>query len=87
MRGGRHLSDLLEQLDVLARLVEVVVPEQRAEGCAAEDPELLLVHLLEHRALVELGRPLQVLEKVLLRDVQDLHLEGLARFAVGEEVP
>ena len=50
-------------------------PEQRAEGRAAEDAELLGVDLLEERALVELRRLLEVLQQVLLRDVEDLDLQ------------
>ena len=61
MRGGSHLRHLLQQLDVLARLVELVVPEQCAEGRAAEDPELFLIYLLEHRTLIELRSALQIL--------------------------
>jgi hypothetical protein len=54
VRAGGDLRHLLEQLHVLARLVEVVVADERAEGRAAEDAVLLLVDLLEQRALVEL---------------------------------
>ena len=79
MRCRRDVRDLLEQLDVLAALVEVVVADQRAERSAAEHAVLFLVHLLEQRALVELGRPLQVAQQVLLRDVEDLDLQHRRR--------
>ena len=61
---------------------EFVVADQRAERRAAEDAELLLVDLLEQRALIELGRPLQIAQQLLLRDVEDLDLEHRARLAL-----
>ena len=42
------------------RLAELVVADERAERRAAEDAELFLVDLLEQRALIELGRLLQI---------------------------
>ena len=60
MRRRRNLRDLLQQFDVLRMLAEIVVADQRAERSAAEDAELFFVDLLEERALVELGRALQV---------------------------
>ena len=66
VRRGRHLRDLLQQLDVLRALAELVVADQRAERSAAEDAELFLVDLLEQRALVELRRALQVAQQLLL---------------------
>ena len=67
VRRRRHLRDLLQQLDVLARLAELVVAEQRAERRAAEHAVLLLVDLLEQRALVELRAPAGGPEQLLLR--------------------
>ncbi len=86
VRGGGNVRDLLEQLDVLTGLAELVVAEQRPERSAAEDAVLLLVHLLEQRALIEFGRALQVTQQILLRDVEHLDLERRARLRVVEEI-
>ena len=83
VRGGGHVRHLLEQRDVLRMVAELVVADQQAERRAAEGAVLFLVDLLEQRALVELGRALQVLEQVLLRDVEDLDLELRARSRSG----
>ena len=53
--AARDLRHLPEQLDVRRRVVEVVVADQAAEGLAAELAVLLLVELLEDRALVPGG--------------------------------
>ena len=48
---------------------ELVVAHQGTERLAAEGAVLLLVDLLEHRALVELRGPFQVPQQVFLRNV------------------
>jgi hypothetical protein len=72
MRRGRDLGHLAEQLHVGRALVEVVVAHQRAEGLAAELAVLLLVDLLEHRALVP-GRALELLQVLGQLDLGDVH--------------
>ena len=73
--GGRgHVGDLLEEGDVGTGAGELVVAEEGGEGRPPEGAVLLLVDLLEQRALVELRGTLQVLQQILLRDVEDLHL-------------
>ena len=64
------LRDLLEQGDVLRVAAELVVADQHAVGVAAEGAVLLLVDLLEERALVELDRLLEVLQQLLLGHVE-----------------
>ena len=54
---------------------ELVVADQRAVGLAAGRAELVLVELLEDLALVELDRPVHVLEQLALGDVQHLELQ------------
>ena len=65
---------------------ELVVADEHAVRLAAELAVLLLVDLLEQRALVELDGLLQVLEQVLLADVQDADLELLAGLGLVDEV-
>ena len=68
--GGGDAGELLQQGDVLRMAAELVVAHQQAVGVAAEGAVLLLVDLLEQRALVELGGLLEVLEQLLLGDVE-----------------
>jgi hypothetical protein len=44
---------------------ELVVADQRGERRAAEGAVLLLVDLLEESGLIELRRPLEILQEVL----------------------
>jgi hypothetical protein len=69
-------------------VVEVVIPDQAAEGLAAELAVLLLVELLEDGALVP-GGTLEFLEglvQLLLGDVHHPDLEHLVRFGVVHQV-
>jgi len=50
----------------LPDVAKFVVPYQGAEWFAAENSVLVLVYLLEHRALVEFRSPLQIAEQFLL---------------------
>src|SRR5262249_2441710 len=66
----------------------VVIPDQAAEGLAAELPVLSLVELLEDRALVPrdalvaLERP----SEIRLGDVHDADLQHLVGLGVGDQV-
>ena len=76
----------LQQLDVFRAAAELVIADQRGERSAAEDAELFFVDFLEQGALVELRRPLQILEQVFLGDVQHLDLQHVAGFALIDQV-
>ena len=52
MRGTGDLAEVAQQLHVGRQMAEVVVADQAAIGLAAELAELVLVDLLEQRALV-----------------------------------
>ncbi len=67
-------------------LAEFVIADQRCERRAAEDAELFFVDLLEQRALIELGRALQIAQQVLLADVQDLDLQLVAGLALVQQI-
>ena len=84
-RGG-HLRNLFEQLDVFRVPAKLVVADQRAERSPAEDAVLLLVDLLEQRALVELRRALQVAQQFLLGDVDHADLQLVAGLALIHQV-
>ena len=75
MRRGRDLRNFLQQLQIFRMLAEFVVAHQRAERLAAENAVLFFVHLLEHRALVEFRRTLQIAQQVLLRRIQNPDLQ------------
>ena len=55
MRRAGDLGHGPHDRNVLRLLGEVVVPHKGAEGLAAKGAELLLIKLLEQRALVPLG--------------------------------
>ena len=80
MRRGRDLRNFLQQFQIFRMLAEFVIADQRAEGLAAEDAVLFLVDLLEHRALIEFRRPLQIAQQVLLRSIQNANLQLRAGF-------
>ena len=87
--GGRgDLGHLAQQLHVRRAVVEVVVADQAAEGLAAELAVLLLVELLEDRALVPGGalELLQGLVQLLLGDVHHPDLEHLVGLGVVDQV-
>ncbi len=86
MRRRGHLRDLLQQFDLFRTTAELVVADESAEGSAAEDAEFLFVHFLEQGALVKLGSPLQVAQKVLLVDVEHFDLEPLTGFALVHQI-
>ena len=65
---------------------ELVVADQGAVRLAAGHAELVFVELLEDLALVELDRPVHVLEQLPLGDVQHLELQLGAGFAVHHQV-
>ena len=52
MRGAGDLAEVAQQLHVGRQMAEVIVADQAAVGLAAELAELVLVDLLEQRALV-----------------------------------
>ena len=84
----RHLAQLAKQLDIRRAVIEIIVADHAAEGFAAELAELLLVDLLEDRALVP-GRPLvalQGLAEVELGDVHDTDLQHLVGLGVVDEI-
>ncbi|MFO1112912.1 MAG: hypothetical protein U1E35_03245 [Rhodospirillales bacterium] len=58
MRGSRHLCHLAQEFDVRRRLIEVIIADEAAEWLTAEGSILLLIDLLEDRALVP-RRPLK----------------------------
>ena len=76
MCGSRDMRDLFQQIHVLRVAAELVISDQHAVGGAAEGAVLFFVDLLEQRALVELGRRLEVLDQVLLGRIQhvDFHV-------------
>jgi hypothetical protein len=86
VRRGGDVGDFLQQLDIFRPAAELVIPQQGAEGRAAEDAVFLFVDLLEEGALIELGRPLQVAQQFLLGDVEHADLELVAGFALIHEV-
>ncbi len=73
-RGG-YIGNPFEQFDIFGVLTEIEVAHQGAEGGAAKYAVFLFVHLLEHRALIELRRALEVPQQFLLAAVQDLDLK------------
>ncbi len=88
MGGCRDLGDALQQLDVRSALVEVVVAYDAAEGLAARGAVLILVDLLEERALIP-GAALELLDgllQILLADVEHADLERLAGLCVADEI-
>ncbi len=69
-------------------MIEVVVTDDATERLAAEDAILLLVDLLEDRALIP-RRSLELLESFmnfLLGDIHDLYLEHLVGFGLVAEI-
>ena len=81
----RHLA---QHLDVRRAVVEVVVADQAAVGLAAQLAVLLLVELLEDRALVP-GRALELFEglvQILLGDVHHADLQHLVGLGVVHQV-
>src|ERR1039458_7053037 len=66
---------------------ELVISDQSAERLAAEGPELFFIDLLEELALIEFRCFLQIAQKVLLADVQDLELKHGAGLALIQQVP
>src|SRR6516225_7349088 len=88
VRGSGDLGHLAQQLDVDRAVVEVVVAHQAAVRVAAELAELLLVDLLEDRALVP-GGALVALERLVqlaLGDVHHPNLEHLVGLGVVDEM-
>src|SRR5262249_48038957 len=86
VRRGRNLSDLFDQLHVFRFWTKLIVADQRGEGSSTEDAEFLFVNFLEERALVELGRSLQIAEQFSLLDVEDFDLQRFTGLALVEEV-
>ncbi len=80
------LEILHQHVDVFGMVDELVVADQRPVGLAAGRAELVLVELLEQLALVELDRPVQVLEQLPLGDVEHLDLQLGAGLAVHHQV-
>ncbi len=79
--GRGHVRHLLEEIHVLGLARHFEVADQCAVGRAAEGAELLLVDLLEDRALVELQGRLEVLDELLLGRVH--HADLLAGVGGG----
>jgi hypothetical protein len=65
---------------------DLEVTDQRTKRLAAEHPELFLIDLLEHHALVELGRTLQVAEEFLLAGVQHTNFQVGSAFGLVNQV-
>ena len=86
VRRRSHLRDLLQQLDVFRPAAEFVIADQGRERSAAEDAVFFFVDLLEQRALVEFGSPLQVAQQFPLGDVENADLELVAGFALVHQV-
>src|SRR5947209_9815855 len=86
MRRGGYLRYLLQQFHVLGALAEFKVAHKRAERVSAEYAELFFVNFLEHRALVEFRRALQIAKQILLRAVEDLNPEVHAGLGLGDQV-
>jgi hypothetical protein len=81
-----NLRDFLQKLHIFTAAAELVVADQGRERSAAEDAELFFVDLLEEGALIELGRALQIAQKILLVDIEQLDLEHVVGFALVEQV-
>src|ERR1039458_2751200 len=78
--GGRgHLRYAFQELDILGAAAELEISQQAGERFAAGYAEFLLIDLLEHLALVELGDALEVAEDFLLGAIENLDLEVDAR--------
>ena len=88
MRRTGDLAQIAQQLHVGRQVAEVIVADQAAVGLAAELAELVLVELLEQRALVPLGVRIepQVPVELLLGDVHDPDLEVRVGLRVEDEV-
>ncbi len=86
VRGRGHVRHLLDEVHVLGLARDLEIAQQRAEGRAAEGAELFFVDLLEHQALVEVDRGLEVAHQVALGDVEHLDLEHGAGVALLAQV-
>src|SRR5215469_15571572 len=86
MRSGGYARHLLEESDILRVASEFVVADESAKGIAAERAILLFVNLLENLALVEFDSLVQVLEKIILADVQELDFEAARGFRLHDEI-
>ncbi|CAJ8693906.1 Uncharacterised protein [Burkholderia pseudomallei] len=86
VRGGRDVRHLLDEVLVFRLARDLVVAHQHAERRAAERAEFLFVHLLEERALIELGRVLEIANEIALRRVQRLDLDRRAGVAFLHQV-
>src|ERR1035438_9970315 len=85
--GGRGpLRNAFQELEVLGGAAELDISQQAGERFAAEYAEFLLIDLLEHLALVELGDALEVAEDFLLGAIENLDLEVDAGLTVFEQV-
>jgi len=62
------------------------VAQQRGERRAAEGAEFLFIHLLEHAALVELQRGLEILHQFALGGVEHADLQARARIGIADQV-
>src|SRR5215472_8579164 len=65
---------------------EFVVPDQGAERSTAERSVLLFIDFLEHSALVELDRLVQIFKEVRLTDIHQLDLETARSFRLLHEI-
>ena len=85
---ARDLAEVAQQLHVGRQVAEVVVADQAAVGLAAELAELVLVDLLEQRALVPARARIepQVAVELVLRDVHDPDLEHRVGLGVEDEI-
>ena len=77
MRGAGNLAQVAQQLHVCRKMAEMIVADQAAERFAAELTELILVDLLEQRALVppRVRIKPKIPVQLVLRDVHDPDLE------------
>ena len=65
---------------------EGVVADDRGKRSAAEHAELFFVNFLEHRALIELRRALQIAQQFALGAVEDLDLQHIGGFRLIHHV-
>ncbi len=85
-RGGRHVRDHAQRLDILGVIGEFIIADQRAVGLAAGRSEFIFVDLLEELALVEFDRPAEIAVELALAHVERADLQGGPRLAVHDEV-
>ncbi|KAG0928033.1 hypothetical protein G6F31_017846 [Rhizopus arrhizus] len=78
VRGRGHVRHLFDEVHVLGLARDLEVAQQGAERRAAEGAELFFIDLLEHQALIEIDRRLEVAHQVALGGVQHLDLQHRA---------